>query len=208
MWKLISRMTLTFGMLGVAVADDTPPKPDVTVEFCGRLRHGVMVIGGECTGTTISVNRVIWEVQLMDDAERKFAKEHHKKTVVVTGSLRKVAGIETKDRWIIDVKKISKQDVTKNKPGVRMTIVGKLRPVNPGEATATSMTIDSAGQVWPIDLSSDATLKNMAATLAGQPVLLRGNLKQPTEDKPTTGPTLHVKTLKRRPGSPLRRKIN
>jgi len=203
MWKLFIAMSLACGMLSVAVADTPSAKSNVSVEFCGRLRHGVVAIGGECTGTNISFNRIIWELQLHNDADRKFAEQHHKKTVVVTGSLRKVSGIETKDRWIIDVKKLSEQDVTKNKAGIRIAIAGQLQHADPVDGKAASMTIRSACQTWPINLS-DAKLKSTAESLVDQPVLLMGTLKSATESASKAQPTIYVSTLKRSPRAPIK----
>lgn len=199
MWKLISGMSLTFAAFAGVVADETPPKPNVQVQFCGRMRHGVMSIGGETTGTTISVSRIIWELQLHTDADRAFATAHHKKTVVVTGRLRKVSGIETKDRWIVDVKKLAEQDPAKNKTGVRIAIAGKLRTADSGKIKAAPMTIDSAGQVWPIDFGQDPKLKATAETLLGQPAFLMGTLQQPADEESGTQPVIRVTTLKSPP---------
>ena len=71
MWKLVSGISLTLCLF--AMADDTCPEPSVSVKCCGRLRHGVVAIGGETTGTTITFNRTVWELQLPDDAAREFA---------------------------------------------------------------------------------------------------------------------------------------
>lgn len=207
MRTLISGIGLTFGLLAIAVADEASPKPSpkpsVSVEFSGRIRHGMIAIGGETTGTTISFQRIIWEVQLDNDAERTFAEDHNKETVVVTGSLRKVAGIERKDRWIIDVTKLSEFDETKDEEGIKMTIVGKLRASDPEDQNAGLMTIESAGQVWPIDLTSDAALKTIAESHVGHAVLLKGSLKPAPEEEPDSSPAIHVTSLNRPPGEPI-----
>lgn len=208
MWKLVTGTSLAFAIFAAATADDTAEKPEVTVEkphviveFCGRLRHGVMVIGGECTGTTIAVNRITWEIQLSNEAQQQLAQQHHKKTMVVTGNLKKVVGIEMKDRWIIDAKKLVPQDPAKNKPGVRMAIAGKLRPVNSEDTPSSLMTIDSGGQIWPIDLSADEKLKTTARSLIDERIWLMGSLKQPAEQdsnqkKSGLNPILQVSSIK------------
>lgn len=206
MWNLICGTSLAVAMLGVTVNDDTPPKskPSVSVEFCGRLRHGMMAIGGESTGTTISFNRTIWEVQLHSDADREFARQHHKKTVVVTGSLRKVSGIETKDRWIIDVTKLTEQDATKTREGVRMAIIGNLRTVAARNGRAASMAIVSGRQVWPIDLSMNSKLKIAAESSVGQRILLTGTLKPTTDQTSKSQPVIKVTTMKQPPPEPVK----
>lgn len=206
MWKLINGVILTLGLVTTAVPDEAPakpkPKPQMSVEFCGRLRHGVMAIGGESTGTNISFDRIIWELQLLNDADRKFAQQHHKKKVVVTGRLRKVKGIETKDRWIIDVTKLSEQNVAKDKEGVRVNILGTLQTSDSRNGKPTSMAINSAGIVWPVDVASDRKLKIAAETMIGQRILLSGSLKPETRQSSETVPTIQVTNLKLPPEPP------
>jgi len=206
MWNLLSGIGLTLCMF--AMADDTPREPSVSVECCGRLRHGIVAIGGETTGTTITFNRTVWELRLPDDAAREFANEHHKERVIVTGRLRKVSGTEVKDRWIIDVRTLSKRDTTKDEEGTRLTIQGTLRTADPRQGDSPEMTIDADGQVWPIDLSSDAKLRGKAESLIGRPVLLTGSLnnvtKEGAEDEPGVPLVVRIKTLKQSVNVPVR----
>lgn len=197
MWKLIVVLSLASCM--TATADEAASKPSVSVEFCGRLRDGVMAIGGECTGTTISCERIVWELQLSNEAERQFAEQHNKDTIVVTGRLRKVTGIETKDRWIIDVEKLSKSDSTKDKPSIKMSILGKLERSTSRDDRSISITINSDGQIWPIDLSSNTALTSEANSLIDQQVLLTGTLKQVTKEDRQPISVVQVKSLKRPP---------
>ena len=204
MYKLISGIILSIGLSVAAVADESSPMPSVSVEFCGRLRHGVVAMGGESTGTTISVGRMIWEVQLLSDSDRKFAETYHKETVVVTGTLRKVAGVETKDRWVIDARKMSVQDASKDHPGVKITIVGLLRAAAPDPAgtSVAWMAIQSADQVWPIDRPTDASVTMAAETLLGQSVLLAGSVKPDPEYVPGATPMIQVTSVKRSQQTP------
>jgi hypothetical protein len=194
MWKLAGGISLTLCLF--AMAEDTPPDASVSVQCSGRLRHGVVAIGGETTGTTITFDRIVWELQLHDDAQREFAQEHDKEPVVVTGGLRKVAGIEAKVRWIIDVRILSEPDATTDPERARMKIQGTLRATDPRGCDASEMTIEADGQVWTINLSSDSTLKAMAESLVGQPVLLEGSLEQADEKDSGVPGIIRVKTLK------------
>jgi hypothetical protein len=212
MLKLLAGIGLTLCM--IAMTDETPPDPSVSVECCGRLRHGVVAIGGETTGTTITFNRIVWELQLHGDAAREFAKEHHKEPVVVTGTLRKVANTEVKDRWIIDVKKLSERDATKDEEGTRLTMQGTLQAADPRNDDFPRMTIDTDGEIWPIDVSSDARLQVKAESLVGQPVLLTGSLQRVTEEdkdteKEASVPLIvRVATLKRSASVPVQGERN
>ncbi len=207
MWKLLTGISLT--LLTVAMADAAPPARSVSVECCGRLRHGVFAIGGETTGTTITFNRMVWELLLNDDTQRKFAEEHGKELVIVTGTLRKIAGTEVKVRWIIDVETLSERDAAKHKEGVQLTVQGTLRATGPRSDESAEMTIDANGHVWPIDLSADARLHGKAVSLVDQPVLLTGSLehvaeKEPDSDEELPPPVvIRVKTLKPSADAPV-----
>lgn len=212
MLKLLAGIGLTLSMF--AMTDETRPAPSVSVECCGRLRHGVVAIGGETTGTTITFNRMVWELQLHDDAARQFAKEHHKEPIVVTGTLRKIGGTEVKVRWIIDVKKLSERDATKDEEGARLTMQGTLRAADPRRDDSPWMTIDTDGEIWPIDVASDARLQVEAESLVGQPVLLSGNLERVTEEEEVTEKEasvpliIRVATLKRSANVPVQGQSN
>lgn len=193
MWKQLLTIGLT--LCTIALADDThspkAPESSVSIECHGRLRSGVVSVGGETTGTTITFNRIVYELQLQSEADQKFAKDHHKQPVIATGTLRKVAGVETKARWIIDVQTLAERDPAKDKEGALLNVQGTLQATPPdGE-----MTIRAVGQVWPIDLSADAQLQARAKTLVGQQVQLKGNLEE-TPDAESPAPViLRVKTL-------------
>jgi len=163
----------------------------------------MVAIGGETTGTTITFNRIIWELQLHDDVARDFAKTHHKKPVVVTGALRKVAGIETKVHWIIDVKTFAESDSTKDKEGARLTIQGTLQTTEPRQDDSASMTVSTGHHAWPVDLTTDVSLQPKADALIGQWVVLTGSLEQVVKKEPDTPQVIvRVKTLKRSAKSP------
>ena len=202
MWKLLTGISLTLTLSVFAIAEDTPPKPSISVECCGRLRHGVVASGGESTGTTSTFNSIVWELQLHDDAAREFARGHHKETVAVTGTLRKLESTEVRVRWIIDVKKLSERDATKDEEGTRLTMQGTLRATDPHTDDSSRMTIDTDDEIWPIDVSPDAKLQVKAESLVGQSVVLTGSLEQVDEEeqvteKETSVPfIIRVKTLK------------
>ena len=219
-WKLVGGLCLLFCTITTAdneaadneavdneaaQADQVEIKPGVEVEFCGKMRHGVMTIGAECTGTTIAVERTIWEIQLLTDEQKQFSQDHHKQIVVVTGKLRKVAGIETKDRWVIDAEKLIKADKDQVKQGIKLTVLGTLqsstakpndKPTDGSAAgQAATMKIDSAGMIWPIQLSDDAKLKATADSLMGKLVQLTGTLKPATAQKPDSPAMIQVNAI-------------
>ena len=79
---------------------------DKTLEFkvFGILKHGVVAIGGETTGTMIRFGQTTWELDLR--RKKTFdsvAEKLNSKRVVVTGSLSIKQGIETGNRTILTV---------------------------------------------------------------------------------------------------------
>jgi hypothetical protein len=82
-----------------AAAEDS-----INVMVVGTLRTGIVAIGGETTGTTITAKGVTWELDLGKNAEfRKSAEKLNGKKVVMEGSLERRRGVEIKERWIVTV---------------------------------------------------------------------------------------------------------
>lgn len=198
MWKIFTGISLT--LCAFAMADESPPKSSVSVDCCGRVRHGVVAVGCETTGTTITFNRIVWELQLNDEAARNFAKKHHKETVVVTGKLRKVAATETKVRWIVDVESMSERDPAKDEEGTRLTISGTLRATD-HRGAASGMIIDADDEIWPISASADAKEEVNPQSLVGQTVLAKGSVERVSESEENFSSALMIRfnTLQRGP---------
>jgi len=86
--------------------DKAAPKggDSIRVEVQGKLQTGIMAIGGETTGTTITANGVTWELDLGRNAAlRKKAEELNGKQALVRGELTRRQGVEVKERWIVKV---------------------------------------------------------------------------------------------------------
>ena len=99
---------LLLALVAQTRADDKPAKPaegdGKAVEFKGVLRTGVVAIGGETTGTTISASGKTYELDFRKNPKlRALANTLNKKVVVVQGTLRRRRGIEIRERWIITV---------------------------------------------------------------------------------------------------------
>jgi len=76
----------------------------VKVFIRGKLKTGIVAIGGETTGTIITSGNITWELNLGDDERlRQQAEEWNEKPVMVTGMLTRKKGVEIKERWIVDV---------------------------------------------------------------------------------------------------------
>ena len=193
MWKLFTGITLT--VCTFAVADEPPAKESVSAECCGRLRHGIVAIGCETTGTTITFNRIVWELQLHDDAARDFAKKNHSEPVVVTGELRNIVGTEAKQRWIIDVNTMTKVDPTKVKEGNKLTIRGTLRGTHPSTNDAKEILVAVDDKTWKIDTSNDAQMRINAKSLMGEPIVVKCHVERTDEDDSESPIVIRVDAL-------------
>ncbi|MBT6157418.1 MAG: hypothetical protein HOL01_09665 [Planctomycetaceae bacterium] len=76
----------------------------IQVEVKGLLKTGILAIGGETTGTTITARGVTWELDFGKRADlRKLTDKLSDQNVIVTGRLNVRRGIEIRQRWIVDV---------------------------------------------------------------------------------------------------------
>ena len=106
MHSILARLLLLViaAALGFAVAHAADY---VKVEVRGTLNTGVMAIGGESTGTIITVGPVVWELEVPAEApaaQRLQALDGAE--VVVTGVYRQQEGVEIPIRHIVTVDSI------------------------------------------------------------------------------------------------------
>lgn len=80
----------------------------VKVEVRGRLETGVMAIGGESTGYTVTSRGVTWELSFPSAALKARADALGGRTVVVSGTLEVRPGVELRSRSIVTVTALRK----------------------------------------------------------------------------------------------------
>ena len=98
---LVAGLLSSFG----AAAHDGPGKPEA-VTLSGTLRTGVMAIGGETTGVTLTTkDGATWELQLKKGHGAK-AEKWDGQRVVVRGYAREREGVEIPVRRIVEVRSI------------------------------------------------------------------------------------------------------
>lgn len=118
-------LTLVFLVSAQAFGQAKPPKKSVEfirVEVQGTLRTGIMAIGGETTGTTITAKGVTWELDLgRGDDLRKKAEKLNGKAALVRGELTRRGGVEIKERWIVKVSSLEAA------PKVKVNKVNKVK---------------------------------------------------------------------------------
>ncbi|MCO6044335.1 hypothetical protein NG895_10495 [Aeoliella sp. ICT_H6.2] len=84
--------------------EDEQPAESITVKIVGTLETGLMAIGGETTGTTITANGITMELDLTKQKEpAKTATSLQGKRAIAVGSLRSVQGVERANRWVVTV---------------------------------------------------------------------------------------------------------
>lgn len=154
---------------GLAVAQE-PKSGDqpIRVECHGQLRDGMVAVGGESTGTIVKLPGFTWELQFRDRDGKAFAQRCHKRPVSITGSLRRVTGVERLARWIVDVEKYTERDPAQTADGASIALVGLLArdPRN-----ANQWLIRQGDLACPVKLPADA----MAP--ADQRVSVRGSVE-------------------------------
>lgn len=167
-----------------AFSESNTERPSVSVQCHGLLRHGIVAIGGETTGTTISFHRITWELQFADDHGREFAALHHKKPVLVTGALRKVISTESMTRWIVDVKKISASDSRDSEAeGAQVIVRGTLRAALSTTDDVPNLSVRTDDQIWSLDFAGSREAQSAAELQISQPVVLKGTVLPPPDEE-------------------------
>ena len=197
MLRLASGLILAFGVSTFAAETQVvkQSEPSIRVECHGKLRHGVVTVGGETTGSTITFDGTTWELKLPDEASRTFAREHHKKSVTAVGTLRRVVGTAVPVRWIVEVEKLSEWDVGTHKEGADLTVLGKLRAGDVAAGESPGTVIEAAGITWPLDLSTDTALQAKTKSLVGKSAVLTGRLEQGSKAESPPRPIIRVNKL-------------
>jgi hypothetical protein len=97
-------LTAFLAVFACAAAGGGRMDESIEVVVKGTLRTGVMAIGGETTGTTITARGATWELDLSGDpALRRKAESLAGQRAVVRGSLEVRPGVAKKSRWVVTV---------------------------------------------------------------------------------------------------------
>ncbi len=116
-----------FALLLAAAVAAEPAKESISVDVVGTLKTGIVAIGAETTGATITANGVTWEVDTGDNAElRETAAKLNGKVVKLSGTLERRKGVEISERWIVHVKSVQAAE------GEKRELEGAAEKPNPG----------------------------------------------------------------------------
>lgn len=111
MHKLGLKMLTPLVVLASWAATAASGQESVSVAVVGKLQTGVMAIGGETTGATISASGITWELERPKDTPAETWDALSGKLVKVTGTLRKQRGVERKERWIVAVQDLQSAEL-------------------------------------------------------------------------------------------------
>jgi hypothetical protein len=105
---LLSVVLVLLAQVNWALAGEKPAQPEEgngkTIELTGKLRTGIVAIGGETTGTVIAANGKTYELDVGKSPKLQgLADKLNEKGVVVKGTLERKRGVEVRERWIITV---------------------------------------------------------------------------------------------------------
>jgi hypothetical protein len=111
-------------VLSFATAGGEPKE----VQLRGKLRTGIVAIGGETTGTVIDTDKGRFELDLGNNKElRAKAERLDGKAVVVKGTLTIRKGVEVKERRILAVRSL---EAAEDGPKAKADVSGVITRVN------------------------------------------------------------------------------
>ena len=100
----MTTLGFVLGTVLLAVAAAGADDDSIEVVARGTLRTGIMAIGGETTGITITARGATWDLDLGGDpALGKKAEALSGKRVVVRGTLELRRGVERRQRYVVTV---------------------------------------------------------------------------------------------------------
>lgn len=105
--SVLLAVLLAGGLMAAAGKAADSPDESIEVRVRGTLRGGIMAIGGETTGYTVTARGVTWELDFgTDEAMLAKADGLDGKKVVVVGTLESRRGVEIAQRSIVNVQSI------------------------------------------------------------------------------------------------------
>ena len=140
----------------------------------GKLRCGMVAVGGETTGTNLSINALTWELQIADPQLKALAESNHRKEVTVTGTLQHLKGTERSGRWVVTVKSLTVRDPKIKEDGVTITARGILE-----KGTKSDLQLKTSDFTWIIKEPENPRLSKKLDSLESKSVLLKGEVDCP-----------------------------
>ena len=131
--------------------DASATAESVKVDITGRVKTGVVTIGAETTGAMIAADGIVWELDLQNDEQLVEAARHLGASLArVKGQLKRKAGTEVRDRWIV---KVDSLKPVQSKPGETPKTETQTSPQvtfsRPAETTRPQVTISRPSSTNP-----------------------------------------------------------
>lgn len=106
-------LAVTFAAAVASVLPAEPGDPaagkahdSIQVEIRGQLQTGVVAIGGETTGVTITASSLTFELEFKDAKLAAKGEDLSGRSVIVTGTLEGRKGVEIPLRYIVQVESL------------------------------------------------------------------------------------------------------
>jgi hypothetical protein len=155
----------------------------IQVDVVGTLKTGILAIGAETTGSTITAKGVTWELDFgKNEKLRAEAEKLNGKLARVKGSLERRPGVEIKERWIVTVSELADAAARApaNKQGQGKGVESAPAVVAEGYGEATTIEVQ-AGQPMVVDVQSPRGIDRCVLKRTGdhwpEQVVLRLHLK-------------------------------
>ena len=146
-------------LLMLVFASATKAVDSIQVTVVGTLKTGILAIGGETTGSTITAGKVTWELDFgKDEKLRAAAEKLNGQAVKVTGTLEKRAGVEVNERWIVTVSSLTADKGKEHKTGL------EARDFREG----TTVTITGDDQQAIVDIRCERGIDSCTLVRAGK----------------------------------------
>ena len=144
------------------VGDGLPVADGVTVNIVGKLKTGIIAIGGETTGTTITSDNITFEVDLTADRGlQAVAQKFKNQRVRVLGALSKQKGVEIRERWILkatSIEEVATGETSEKETALEKSFVEIKFSLSGGIAGLNEeLTIDADGKVEKVNRSRRVT---------------------------------------------------
>lgn len=167
-------------VLGTSLSAAEPEKSEdhIEVTVTGTLRSGIIAIGGETTGVTITADGITWELALKQPELKKLAGSADGKKVVVQGQLKRKRGVEIPERYIVTVSSLKPAKVLPEKQRAAITADDEknIRLACSDEETIIEIhsksgigrtKITRLGDAWPAAMTVRLHLRGLESLKAG-----------------------------------------
>jgi hypothetical protein len=103
MSTILSQVAFATVLLSLAASAFGAESDYIRVEVRGTIETGIVAIGGETTGVTITAGKTTLELEIKDPKLQALAEKLNGKKAVAKGTLEIRPGVEVKERRIVAV---------------------------------------------------------------------------------------------------------